>query len=99
MQQQTYRFFGLFNTGFYRGTLGVIVNERVDLILTEDLDILFGVEFLWASVPASRARHEKFAGGNLMPKQRSAAEVQPPLPELHFRHHNKNAGRVRSANN
>lgn len=59
---QTYRFFGLFHASFYRGPLSIVVSERIDLILAKNLDILLGVEFLGAGVPACRARHGHFWG-------------------------------------
>lgn len=56
----TYCFFGLFHASFYGSTLGIIVDEGIDLIFAENLDILFGVEFLGAGMPACRARHGRF---------------------------------------
>ncbi len=55
----TYCFFGLFDAGFYCSTLGIIVDERIDLIFTKYLDILLRVEFLW---PYRKISSEKLGG-------------------------------------
>jgi hypothetical protein len=52
----TYSFLGLFDTGFYCSTLGIKVDERIDLIFTKYLDILLRIEFLW---PCRKISSEK----------------------------------------
>ena len=77
-RQDTYRFFGLFNTGIDGTTTRIKIDKRVDLIFTNYLDILAWCEFLRAC-SACRARHGLDFGLSTMKVRggRSAKSLDP----------------------
>ena len=56
-ESQTHGFLVLLDTGLDSG-MSRIIFDGLDLFLAENLDILFGIELLWAGMAASGPRHE-----------------------------------------